>query len=145
MNAIKTKLTSKPGPLRRAVSMLLFAAAAAAALWAIVPPRALSQSHAQDQSLAMNKIAPWVLQHTADGTQAEFLVVLTDQADLSGAEALTTKQEKGRYVRDALSNKAQTTQAPLLTWLRERNIEHRSYYIVNFIWVKGDRNVALEL
>src|SRR6266446_2714345 len=144
MNA-KTKLTSKSGPLRRAVSMLLFAAAAAAALWAIVPPRALSQSRAQDQSAAMSKIAPWVLQHTADGKQAEFLVVLSDQADLSGAEALATKQEKGRYVRDALWDKAQATQGPLLTWLRERNIEHRSYYIVNLIWVRGNLDVALEL
>ena len=145
MNAIKTKLTSKPGPLRRAVSMLLFGAAAAAALWAIVPPRALSQSHAQGQSAALSKIAPWVLQHTADGKQAEFLVVLTDQAGVSGAEALATKQEKGRYVRDVLWNKAQATQAPVLTWLRERNVEHRSYYIVNLIWVKGNFDVALEL
>ena len=145
MNAIKTKLTTKPGPLRRAVSLFLFAAAAAAALWAIAPPRALSQSHAQDQSAALSKIAPWVLQHTADGKQAEFLVVLADQADLSGAEALATKQEKGRYVRDTLWSKAQTTQAPILTWLRERNIEHRSYYIVNLIWVKGNLDVAVEL
>src|SRR5438128_780148 len=141
MNA-KTKLTSKSGPLRRAVSMLLFAAAAAAALWAIVPPRALSQSRAQDQSAAMSKIAPWVLQHTADGKQAEFLVVLSDQADLSGAEALATKQEKGRYVHDALWNKSQTTQGPILQWLRERGLEHQSFYIVNAILVKGTREVA---
>src|ERR1700675_3636646 len=145
MNAIKTNLTSTPGPLRRAVSMLLFSAAAAAALWAIVPPRALSQSHAPNQSAALSKIAPWVLQHTEGGEPAEFLVVLSEQANLSGAEALTTKQEKGRYVRDVLLNKAEATQGPLLTWLRERNIEHRSYYVVNLIWVKGDRNVALEL
>src|SRR5437016_10617050 len=146
MNAIRTKLTSKSGPLRRAVSLFLFAAAAAAALWAIAPPRALGQPGApQDRNLAMSKIAPWVLQHTTGGRQAEFLVVLSDQADLSGAEALTTKQEKGRYVRDVLWNKAQATQAPLLTWLRERNIEHRSYYIVNLIWVKGNLDVALEV
>jgi serine protease AprX len=143
MNAIKTKLASKSGPLRRALSILLFGAAAAAVLWAIVPPRALSQPGApQDRKLALSKIAPWVLQHTADGKQAEFLVVLADQADLSGAEALATKQEKGRYVRDTLLNKAQAT---LLTWLRERNIEHRSYYIVNLIWVKGNRDIASEL
>src|SRR5438552_8150667 len=142
MNA-KTKLTSKSGPLRRAVSMLLFGAAAAAALWAIVPPRALSQSHApQDRNLALSKIAPWVLQHTADGKQAEFLVVLSDQADLSGAEALATKQEKGRYVHDALWNKSQTTQGPILQWLRERGLEHQSFYIVNAILVKGTREVA---
>src|SRR6202795_4185844 len=145
MNAIKTNLTSTPGPLRRAVSMLLFSAAAAAALWAIVPPRALSQSHAPNQSAALSKIAPWVLQHTEGGEPAEFLVVLSEQANLSGAEALTTKQEKGRYVRDVLLNKAEATQAPLLTWLRERNIEHRPYYIVNLIWVKGNRDVAVEL
>ena len=93
----------------------------------------------------MSKIAPWVIQHTAGRKEAEFLVVLREQADLSAAAALTTKQEKGRYVRDVLWNKAQATQAPLLTWLRERNIEHRSYYIVNLIWVKGNLDVALEL
>src|SRR4029077_14148781 len=99
----------------------------------------------QDRNLALNKISPWVVQHTADGKQAEFLVVLAEQADLSGAERLTTKQEKGRYVRDALLNKAQATQSALLTWLRERNIEHRPYYIVNLIWVKGTFDIALEL
>src|SRR5213594_1230963 len=145
MNAIKTKLTSKPWPLRRAVSLFLFAAAAAAALWAIAPSRALSQPHAQDRSLALSKIAPWVIQYTAGGKEAEFLVVLREQADLSAAAALTTKQEKGRYVRDMLWNKAQATQAPVLTWLRERNIEHRSYYIVNMVWVKGNFDVAVEL
>src|SRR5213594_1392478 len=91
MNAIKTKLTSKPWPLRRAVSLFLFAAAAAAALWAIAPSRALSQPHAQDRSLALSKIAPWVIQYTAGGKEAEFLVVLKEQADLSAAAALTKK------------------------------------------------------
>src|SRR5215472_3719563 len=46
------------------------------------------------------KIAPWVSEHTANGQRAEFIVVLTDQADLSGAAALATKTEKGRYIYD---------------------------------------------
>ncbi|HEX8650191.1 MAG TPA: S8 family serine peptidase [Pyrinomonadaceae bacterium] len=99
----------------------------------------------QDQNLAMNKIAPWVLEHTAAGQEAEFLVVLGDQADLSGASRLRTKQEKGRFVRDTLWNKAQQTQAPLIKWLEERNIEYRSFYIVNMLMVKADQSVALEL
>ena len=140
MNA-KTKLSFNPRPLRCAVSLLLFASAAALALWAVAPSPALSQPRA-DRNLALSKIAPWVLQHTEGGKQAEFMVVLADQADLRGAQALRTKQEKGRYVRDVLWNKAQATQAPVLTWLRERNIEHRSYYIVNLIWVKGNFDVA---
>ena len=59
---------------------------------------------------AANKIAPWVLEHTANGQEAEFFVVLSDQADLSQAAALQTKAEKGRYVYNALVIKSQTTQ-----------------------------------
>ncbi len=92
-----------------------------------------------------SKIAPWVIAQTADGAQAEFLVVLADQADLRGAQTLATKQEKGRYVRDALWNKAQTTQPALLNWLRQQQVEYRSFYIVNAIWVKGGRGLALAL
>jgi subtilisin family serine protease len=99
----------------------------------------------QQQNLAMTKIAPWVLEHTAAGAQAEFLVILSDQADLSGASRLKTKQEKGRFVRDALWNKAQATQAPLLKLLAARNVEYQSFYIVNMLLVKGDQNLATEL
>ena len=119
------------------------------ALIAVVISGLSQTSHArpadQEATAPLGKIAPWVMEHTAGGGQAEFLIVLADQADLSGAEALPTKLEKGRYVRDALWSKAQSTQAPLLAQLAARHIEHRSYYIVNLIWVKGDRNLALDL
>jgi hypothetical protein len=39
------------------------------------------------------KIAPWVIEHTANDQHAEFIVILTDQADLRGTAALTTKVE----------------------------------------------------
>jgi subtilisin family serine protease len=94
---------------------------------------------------AMKKLAPWVKDHTANGAQAEFLVVLNDQADLGRADSLTSKQEKGRFVRDTLWAKAQATQGPILDWLKQNGIEHRSYYIVNMIWVKADQEVALQL
>ena len=57
---------------------------------------------------AANKIAPWVMEHTANGQQAEFFVVLADQADLSGAASLPTKVEKGRFVYQTLLEKAQS-------------------------------------
>lgn len=104
-----------------------------------------SRSFHPQSSVALNKVAPWVLDRIASGGETEFLIVLADQADLSAATGLPTKQAKGRYVRDALWNKAQTTQAPLLQWLREHNIEHRSYYIVNMIWVKGGINLVQSL
>src|SRR5262249_32297218 len=88
------------------------------------------------------KIAPWVAEHTANAKQAEFFVVLADQADLSAAGTLRTKAEKGRYVHKALWNKRETTQEPILQWLRQHRIEHRSFYIVNAILVKGTREIA---
>jgi subtilisin family serine protease len=88
------------------------------------------------------KVAPWVIQHTANGQNAEFFVVLADQADLSGAIKLATKAEKGRYVYKELKSKSQATQEPVLQWLQERGIEHHSFYIVNAIMVKGGREIA---
>ena len=82
------------------------------------------------------------MESTANGQNAEFFVVLVDQADLSGAINLATKAEKGHYVYDALRNKSQATQGPVVQWLRERGIEHRSFYIVNAVLVKGSREVA---
>jgi subtilisin family serine protease len=91
---------------------------------------------------AANKIAPWVMEHTANGQEAEFFAVLADQADLSAAETLPTKAEKGRFVYQTLQTKAQTTQDSILQWLRDRAIEHRSFYIVNAILIKGTRELA---
>ena len=91
------------------------------------------------------KIDPWVLEQTAAKGQAEFLVVLADQADLSAAERLRTKEEKGWYVYRALYGKAQATQKPIINWLKSNGIEHQSFYIVNMILVKGTINVALTL
>ncbi len=96
-------------------------------------------------SAAAHKIAPWVLAHTAQGEELEFLVVLKEQADLSGAEQLTAKLDKGRFVRETLWAKAQSVQAPLLAWLKDRNLPYRSFYIINALWVKGTRAVAAEI
>ena len=133
---------SKAGALRGALAIILFVGATIAGVSAI----AISSSPARpDQTAAMNKIAPWVLAHTANGNQAEYLVVLAEQADFSAAYSLPTKVEKGRYVFNALLSKAQSTQGPILNLLRQRGAQYRSYYIVNMIWVKGDFNLALEL
>ena len=99
----------------------------------------------QDDPAIMRKLSPWVLQKTAEGETADFLVVLRDQADLSAAEALPTKEEKGRYVFETLLAHARRSQESLVTWLQDRQIDYQSFYIVNMVLVKGDRTVAVEL
>src|SRR6266478_4506005 len=140
-----TTSTSRPSRWRRIFCSLFLIAAAVAAIGAIASSRAIGNQQGAAVSsppYAANKIAPWVMEHTANGQQAEFFVVVADQADLSGAANLPTKAEKGRFVYETLLSKAQTTQEPILQWLRDRAIEHQSFYIVNAILVKGNRELA---
>jgi serine protease AprX len=133
---------SKIGRLRRTVGLFCLAAAVATVLGAVASLRAANKPNSPEQTAALRKIAPWVTEHTAGGKQAQFMVVLADQADLSQAAALPTKSEKARFVYDSLLTKSRTTQAPILQWLRERGIEYQSFYIVNALLVKGTQEIA---
>jgi subtilisin family serine protease len=139
--------TSASSQWRRIFCSLFLVAAAVALVAAIASSRAVGQrvelpSLGASHPAAGQKIAPWVVEHTANGQQAEFFVVLADQADLSPAANLPTKAEKGRFVYETLLEKAQNTQEPILQWLGERSIEYQSFYIVNAILVKGNRQLA---
>ena len=83
-----------------------------------------------------NKVEPRLLQG-APATN-EFILVFSEQADLSGAAAFKTKEAKGRYVYERLSETAQRTQAPVLDELQRRGLKHRSFWIANAIWAQGD-------
>ncbi len=135
--------TFTPARWRRIVSSLFLLTAFLVAIGAIALSRqpAVAAPGATG-SMQSNKIAPWVMEHTANGQQAEFFVVLADQANLGPAANLPTKVEKGRFVFQTLSNKAQTTQGSILQWIREHGLEHQSFYIVNGILVKGTRENA---
>jgi serine protease AprX len=132
---------------RRIFCSLVLVAAAVALVAAVASSDAVGQRVELPSQRAFHlalaqKIAPWIMDHTANGQQAQFFVVLADQADLSPAANLRTKSEKGRFVYQTLLDKAQSTQGPILQLLQDRNIEHQSFYIVNAILVKGDRQLA---
>ena len=141
---------SVPSSWRRIFCSLFLVAAAVALVAAVASSDAVGQrveirsasQRVEDNAFHLGKIAPWVMEHTANGQHAEFFVVLADQADLSPAANLPTKTEKGRFVYQSLLQKAQGTQEPILQLLRDRHVEHQSFYIVNAILVKGDRQLA---
>jgi serine protease AprX len=91
------------------------------------------------------KIAWRLMADTDGGRTAEALVVLREQADLSGAANLSTKAAKGRSVVDALRAVAQRSQAPLRAMLDQRGVPYQGFYIVNMVKVSGDRALMLEL
>lgn len=73
----------------------------------------------------------------ADG-EAEVLLILRAQADLSGADALPTKEAKGRYVVERLRQVAESSQRELKARLDAQRVEYQPFYIVNALRVRVD-------
>ena len=67
----------------------------------------------------------------------DILVKMSEQADLSATQLMETKEEKGAYVYEKLTEVAQRTQPALLEALAERNVTTRRFYIVNMVLVEG--------
>jgi serine protease AprX len=81
----------------------------------------------------------------AAGEPASFLIVMREQADLSGAGGFTEKADKGRFVFEALTAVAEASQAPIRARLEAAGVPYRSFYLVNMIEVEADRSLAEEL
>ena len=90
------------------------------------------------------KVDAWVLETAAEG-ETEFLVMLNARADLTPAARLATKAERGQFVYQALSGMAQRSQAPIISSLQQMGVVYRPYWIVNAVWVRGDRGVIAAL
>lgn len=92
---------------------------------ALLPLNPKIDQYVQDQFKTTNQIT---------GT---ILVVLKTQADLSGAESLASREEKGKYVYHTLRNTALATQGPLVDFLQSKKVRFRQFYIENMIAVEN--------
>lgn len=91
------------------------------------------------------KIDPKLLEKTADGNAAECLVLLAQQADLSPARQLNTKEQKGAFVFNALRQTATASQAGLNAFLSTKKIPYQSLFVVNAIKTSGDLALLSQL
>ncbi len=91
-----------------------------------------------------NKVDPEIWMALDQATEVECFVLLKDQASTNTPRS-ASKVEKAQVVFDALRQKAQETQAPLLQLIARKNIPYRPYFIVNGIWLQANRTVISEL
>lgn len=91
-----------------------------------------------------SKVDARVLADAHNG-DTEFIILLAEQADLSGAAALETKAEKGKYVYQRLTEVAQRSQGPVLNELKRRGAEYQSYWVSNMIWARGSSELVQTL
>ena len=73
---------------------------------------------------------------TAEG-EADFIIEMVAQADLSPATLVRGKTAKNRYVVEALRAQAQNTQPPVLAKLNELGVVHQAFWIANAISGRG--------
>jgi serine protease AprX len=90
-------------------------------------------------------VAPQVWLATAGGGEAEFLVVLAEQADLGAATSAPTREARLRSVYDSLRSVALRSQAPLRAELDRAGVSYRPFYVVNMLAVTGDRALVTRL
>jgi serine protease AprX len=86
--------------------------------------------------VAQEKIEPVLLANANHGNEVEALVFLRAQADVSAANRLETKEEKGAFVFQTLQQKAKNTQSQLLAFCEKESVKYISFSIVNAIYVK---------
>jgi subtilisin family serine protease len=102
----------------------------------------LAASVARDQSLPRD-FSSWQskidlrLSAAPPGEEQDLLVVLRDQADLSGARDLPTRAEKAQYVFEKLKETADSSQRSLRAELDASGTEHQDFWITNMIRVRG--------
>jgi serine protease AprX len=81
----------------------------------------------------------------ADGERASVLVVLREQADVSGAAGIPDRLERRRFVYESLKAHAEATQASVREEMRRSGIPFRPHFLVNMLEVEADRETAARL
>ena len=92
----------------------------------------------------LQKVHPSVWDAMQSG-KADFFIIMKDQADISRAASLNSKEEKGEYVFNILRGSAEQSQAPIKSLLQAQNIDFQSFWIVNDIYTKGYLALIQEL
>ncbi|MCB0430706.1 MAG: S8 family serine peptidase [Flavobacteriales bacterium] len=75
----------------------------------------------------------------------ECMVIMGDQADVSAAYQLKTKEEKGRYVYETLKAYAEKSQKGIKAQLNQAGATYQSFFIVNALMVIADASLVESL
>ncbi|MBN1954696.1 MAG: S8 family serine peptidase [Anaerolineae bacterium] len=113
-------------------------------LLALLLPLVFSPA-ASAEPAASAPVDPYIWRVIEREGNAEILVILKEQADVSGAFLLETKEEKGWFVYQQLTDVAERTQPALRAYLEREGAFYRSYWIRNMIQVSADAELVREL
>ncbi len=131
--------------MKKAVPVVIFLWAVALTAGSVSSTDHIQMNDGQNWRF-MAKVDQYVLDELDALGQADFFIVLKEQADFSGAAFLKDKKAKGRFVYEKLLSVSERTQEELRKYLRERNADYRPYIIQNMILVRdGDYELLSEI
>ncbi len=84
------------------------------------------------------KVHESVFKDISEKSQSNIIIYLKQQTDLSGADILETKEEKGAFVFQKLIQTATLSQGRIISFLQNTNIVFQNFWIVNCISLKAD-------
>jgi serine protease AprX len=93
----------------------------------------------------VSKVSPHVLEKVQAEGKTDFLIWMKEQADLSKAKNLRTKEEKTDFVFTRTLAVAEATQPTVEKLIREHNAPSLSYFFVNALWSEGDLKLIREI
>lgn len=105
----------------------------------------LSTSFAQINPHWEQKISTALIEQSSDGQSVSFIIIMTEQANLSEARQLQTKNLKGIYVYQTLLEVSQGSQKDLADFLKQNNISYQSFFIINAIKASGTKELIFTI
>ena len=92
-----------------------------------------------------SKVHPSVMAQLQSQTEVEILVLMREKADISGANRLTTKEEKGTYVFNTLRGASERSQVGIQQLLNAQNVRFQSFWLVNSLYLKANFDLIKQI
>ena len=98
-----------------------------------------------DAQTWQSKVNPSVFAQFQSQTEVEIIVLMREQADVSGAGRLITKEEKGNYVFNILRGTAERSQVGIQQLLNAQNKHFQSFWVVNSLYLTANFDLIKQI
>jgi subtilisin family serine protease len=99
----------------------------------------------QDESVVFQKTDSSLLEHFENNEEAEYIVLLKENAVIGSGINTLDKKSKGRLVFNTLRQHAEVTQKPLISFLQSHSVPYQSFYITNALKVTSNKDIMMAL
>ena len=93
----------------------------------------------------LRKIDHSLIEKFEQKDKAEYVILLKNRKTFQSALPFESKNEKASYVYHSLLTHARTTQSPIISILKQKNLLYQSFYVTNAIKVSSDKATMILL